>query len=47
MSGRPGPVRAPVLVFVTSAATRHGRALLAGDTRVAFTASATGRSGPR
>ncbi|MFI9723762.1 pyridoxamine 5'-phosphate oxidase [Streptomyces sp. NPDC052396] len=28
----------PVLYFVTSPATRHGRALLAGDGRVAFTA---------
>ncbi|MFI1971644.1 pyridoxamine 5'-phosphate oxidase [Streptomyces cinnamoneus] len=43
VSGRPGPVRAPVLVFVTSAATRHGRALLAGDTRVAFTAQRDGQ----
>ncbi|MEV5507544.1 pyridoxamine 5'-phosphate oxidase family protein [Streptomyces orinoci] len=28
----------PVLYFVTSPGTRHGRALLAGDGRVAFTA---------
>lgn len=34
---------APVLLFVTSATTRHGRALLAGDGRAAFTAQREGQ----
>ncbi|MEU1311857.1 pyridoxamine 5'-phosphate oxidase family protein [Streptomyces cinnamoneus] len=33
----------PVLVFVTSSHTRHGRALLSGDARVAFTAQRDGQ----
>ncbi|MBB5120380.1 pyridoxamine 5'-phosphate oxidase [Streptomyces eurocidicus] len=33
----------PALLFVTSATTRHGRALLAGDGRAAFTAQREGQ----
>lgn len=33
----------PSLLFVTSSTTRHGRALLAGDGRVAFTAQRDGQ----
>ncbi|MFF4160488.1 pyridoxamine 5'-phosphate oxidase [Streptomyces sp. NPDC001678] len=33
----------PTLLFVTSTTTRHGRALLAGDGRVAFTAQRDGQ----
>lgn len=33
----------PTLVFVTSPGTRHGRALLSGDARVAFTAQRDGQ----
>ncbi|MEV5241792.1 pyridoxamine 5'-phosphate oxidase [Streptomyces cinnamoneus] len=44
---RPEPVLVPlpvlVLVFVTSPGTRHGRALLSGDARVAFTAQRDGQ----
>ncbi|MCA6092352.1 pyridoxamine 5'-phosphate oxidase [Streptomyces sp. SCA3-4] len=37
------PLPVPVLVFVTSTGTRHGRALLSGDARVAFTAQRDGQ----
>ncbi|MEV4435906.1 pyridoxamine 5'-phosphate oxidase family protein [Streptomyces sp. NPDC049585] len=33
----------PTLLFVTAENTRHGRALLSGDARVAFTAQADGQ----
>ncbi|MFD8547607.1 hypothetical protein [Streptomyces sp. NPDC059649] len=38
-----GPARYPVLYFVTSTTTRHGRALAGTDARVAFTAQRDGQ----
>ncbi len=37
------PDSVPTLLFVTAGTTRHGRALLAGDARVAFTVQSDGQ----
>ncbi|MEU4212067.1 pyridoxamine 5'-phosphate oxidase [Streptomyces sp. NPDC026206] len=40
---QPDSGQGPCLVFVASPGTRHGRALLSGDARVAFTAQCDGQ----
>ncbi|MEV4439810.1 pyridoxamine 5'-phosphate oxidase [Streptomyces sp. NPDC049577] len=42
-SVRSGAAERPGLLFVTAVTTRHGRALLPGETRVAFTAQRDGQ----